>query len=191
MARLIGGNAEEVFRTFHEHVKEVFNRTLTDSPLILTARAGQSKAVISFLQDQEPTAIALSPRPLHLFFVHTVQAVRESKRIWNLRTLAYTYRIQLGPARTDWRFRFEYISPEEKPVDYPRHHLHIPVTLEGTGECPALNCERLHLPTGWVMFEELIRFLIKELGVRSRTNQWDRILRESEELFREWTGRSI
>ncbi len=47
------------------------------------------------------------------------------------------------------------------------------------------------MPTGWITIEELLRFLIHGLGVKSRTSSWDKKLRESEERFREWTGRSI
>lgn len=54
-----------------------------------------------------------------------------------------------------------------------------------------VNLEGLHIPTGWVTIEELIRFLIHEFDIQSHNENWDSILKESEAMFREWTDRSI
>jgi hypothetical protein len=53
----------------------------------------------------------------------------------------------------------------------------------------ALHFGRLHVPTGWVTIEEVIRFLIQELHVTPLSQNWDAILRESEQSFRERTAR--
>jgi len=49
------------------------------------------------------------------------------------------------------------------------------------------DLSRVHIPTGWVTVEELIRFLIYELGIQSRADDWDKILQDSETRFRGWT----
>jgi hypothetical protein len=55
---------------------------------------------------------------------------------------------------------------------------------------PVADLDKIHIPTGWVMIEDLIRFLIYELRVEPRSEfRWDQELVKSEEKFREWTGR--
>jgi hypothetical protein len=53
-----------------------------------------------------------------------------------------------------------------------------------------LSLAKLHIASGWVTIEEKIRFLIHELGVKPFSEDWDEILHQSEEKFREWTARS-
>ena len=97
-------------------------------------------------------------------------------------TRQYSYRIQGGPnLDSEWYFRFEYKSREIEDSLHPRHHLHLPVSLNcGTKK---VDLSRVHIPTGHVAIEELIRFLIEELGVKTKTQDWDSILRRSEEKF--------
>jgi hypothetical protein len=49
----------------------------------------------------------------------------------------------------------------------------------------------VHIPTGWVTVEEIIRFLISDLGVKPKEQDWEKELRDSEELFKQWTSRDI
>jgi hypothetical protein len=112
-------------------------------------------------------------------------------REWRLKTLQYRYWVQGdGSEHSDsWFFRFEYTSPTIKVMPNPRHHLHLPCTLRcGEGD---LELRQIHIPTGWVTVEELIRFLVHEIGVRCKARTWDRILLDSEEKFREWTTRTV
>jgi len=50
---------------------------------------------------------------------------------------------------------------------------------------------KLHIPTGWVTIENVIRFLITDLGIPPLIETWEEELRESEEQFREWTSREV
>jgi hypothetical protein len=45
---------------------------------------------------------------------------------------------------------------------------------------------RLHIPTGRVAFEEVVRLLITELRVEPNRDDWREILRDSEDRFREY-----
>jgi hypothetical protein len=126
----------------------------------------------------------------HLFLGQTLEALREGRH-YRLKTLAYAYRISEGPTLNDpYIFRWEYNSRERLESLSPRHHFHTPAILRcfGTRE---LNLNRLHIASGWVTVEEIIRFLIVELGLKPKSRDWDRLLRESEEKFREWTARSV
>ena len=98
--------------------------------------------------------------------------------------LQYSYRIQGGPdLQSDWYFRFEYKAREVLDTLHPRSHLHLPVLLDcGT---KSINLSRVHIPTGQVTLEEIIRFLIQELGVKARVKDWDSALQIGAERF--WT----
>jgi hypothetical protein len=67
--------------------------------------------------------------------------------------------------------------------------LHLPCTLR----CGAddIELKQVQIPTGWVTVEEVIRFLVHELGVRCKARTWNKILLDSEEKFREWTTRTV
>lgn len=41
-----------------------------------------------------------------------------------------------------------------------------------------------HLPTGYVPFEEVLRFCIADLGVPPLAEDWDQILRDTYEQFK-------
>ncbi|HKE13297.1 MAG TPA: hypothetical protein VKB80_00410 [Kofleriaceae bacterium] len=43
--------------------------------------------------------------------------------------------------------------------------------------------DKSHVPTGFLLFEDLIRFLINDLGVRSPRKTWHQRLIDSEKRF--------
>jgi hypothetical protein len=46
-----------------------------------------------------------------------------------------------------------------------------------------LDLNRVHIPTGWVLLEEVLRFLVIELGARPAQVEWDSVLQKSESAF--------
>ena len=190
-----GSNPEKIIQGLRGHIAELLNSTLTDAPVSITfvrRSARQLEATLSLggRADIVP-AVPLRQKPLHLFLAQNVVVIREGKeQFWRLKTLQYSYRIQGGPSLdSDWYFRFEYKAREVERSLHPRHHLHLPLSLEcGTKR---IDLSRIHIPTGRVTMEELIRFLIEELGIKPKARDWDSILRRSEETFREWTGWSM
>ena len=69
------------------------------------------------------------------------------------------------------------------------HHVHLPVSIATPdGD---LDFGSLHLSTGWVTVEEVIRFLIVEVGVSPKADNWNDELLASEEKFKEWTSRTV
>jgi hypothetical protein len=82
-------------------------------------------------------------------------------------------------------------TPEYKGI-WPNTYLYIGQTLEARKKNTSdLNLEDLHLPTGWITVEEIIRFLICDFGVRPKSKNWDVILQNSEDLFKKWTAMRI
>lgn len=192
MPALLGDSPVEVFKEFREHLGRLLNQTITDAPLSLLVTASD-RASLSFRSHKDPASAPLKPAGLFLYVGQTVIAEKE-KHNWRLRTVQYSYWIQHrvpehgSPVAV---FRFEYVSPKVKPLDRrPRHHLHIP-RAQAVCRGQRLDLEDLHIPTGWVTLEEVIRFAIRELGCKPKPGDWDKILLNSENKFREWTTRTI
>lgn len=111
-------------------------------------------------------------------------------KTWRLRTMEYNYHLLGGPSPdSPWIIRWEYKSHSRQRNEHPRHHVHLATVID----TPAgkMDFDKLHLSTGWVTIEEVIRFLIAEVGVKPKANNWDEELIKSEELFRKWTARNI
>jgi hypothetical protein len=80
--------------------------------------------------------------------------------------------------------RWEYVKPlRPKSVRRCRHHLQGPIELAMGPKKVALNA--FHLPTGWVTFEEVIRFCVVNLRVQPIATNWNSVLLESYRRFKE------
>ena len=182
MAGLVADSAQVAIKTFKDHLNHLLARTITQTPL-RSLEVG-SRATIEFREDGSARAIEVGDSGLFLFINQSVKVTREARRRYHLTTLTYSYRIADGPGREDWLFRWEYVShhTEQGKSLHPRHHCHVPFDHR------CLTTKK-HIPTGWVLLEEVIRFLIHELDVDPLSEDWDDILQESEEQFRIWTGR--
>jgi len=94
-------------------------------------------------------------------------------------TLAYIYSIRL-PDLEDGAIVSWHWHPLTTP-GRPAPHVHVGV------DHPQLvaTLPKLHIPSGRVSFEEVVRFLIDDLDVApERPEKWKKILEESEERFR-------
>jgi len=182
---LLGKSAEHAFHRFRDHLSQLLNKTITQAPLTLT-QAPDNRAYLEFPKKEGRICVPVGRVGFHLFIGQTLEAVRPHYR---LKTLAYAYRITEGPTFDDRTlFRWEYNARQYKESLAPRHHFHFPASLTCQNR-RTLDTTELHIPTGWVTIEEIIRFFIHELKVKSREKQWDKLLCESEEKFRDWTGR--
>jgi hypothetical protein len=182
---LCAATPNETFQIFREYLNGLLHRTITDVPLVQIIQ--EDRAFLQFRRGGDSVAVDVG-KGYHLYLAQTLRAVKQTKREYRLRTLHYAYRIAEGPEFEDeWFFRWEYNSREHEPGLHPRHHCHIPVSLDCLGQ--TLSLAKMHIATGWVTIEEVIRFLIHELKVRPKSNGWDQHLRDSEEKFRQWTAR--
>lgn len=77
----------------------------------------------------------------------------------------------------------------ESPVTFP--HLHLPsqigpISVASLGREPAeMHLANLHIPTGRVLLEDVVRVLIEEFNVRPLTQSWENTLALNAEIFRE------
>lgn len=96
-------------------------------------------------------------------------------------TVKYTY--TLTPEGMDeplWRW--EYVRDQAPDDRWCRHHLQgeVPLTIGRA----SVSLNDLHLPTGYVTVEEILRFCITDLRVRPLSGDWHRLLEESHRLFK-------
>jgi hypothetical protein len=108
-----------------------------------------------------------------------------------LRTIKYRYAIHRDDTlQSDPIFRFEYESHMTQPeFAYCRNHLHLHRDFDEA--VSGIRPSELHIPTGWVTIESVLRFLIAELGVKPLSSNWPNVLSESEEQFKKWTARDV
>ncbi|MEM6275101.1 MAG: hypothetical protein AAF735_07665 [Myxococcota bacterium] len=120
---------------------------------------------------------------LYLLVLQRLNVVEDKKHGYRLQTLAYAYRLQGTASRTESKplLRWEYEKHQPRDT-WPRNHMHAAATLSQNES--ELDLNKLHLPTGWVTLEEVIRFAIHELGHAPPVgDQWWELLVESERRF--------
>ena len=166
---IVERTARNAFRRFRTHVRALVQATLPVPPHIrLDVDIRENTGKLEFVKgDGVPAALPLDTRDhgiLYLTLTQILTAQRELTK-YRLRTREYAYRLlEQDDPRANAVVRWEYDSEAPKH-GWCRHHVQFTV---GTRLGPAvLDLNRVHTPTGWVTIEELIRFLIHELGVTS------------------------
>ncbi len=93
------------------------------------------------------------------------------------RLIRYRYALHAA-ADAEPLIRWEYDGrPSDQSARWCRHHIQGTVPIRLGRRAVSLN--ELHLPTGEVPIEEVIRFCIVDLGARPLTGDWDQILTDS------------
>ncbi|GIU97436.1 MAG: hypothetical protein KatS3mg013_1239 [Actinomycetota bacterium] len=164
-------------------MNDVLKRTLTPVPVRYLAVPGRPYFVVTFPRRAGvPTAARLATRfgPMRFLFSQ-VLATREVEGGHRLETQRYAYKLTRASDSQPF-VRWEYDRPKSPRVKRCRHHLQGPIRLDlGTR---SVSLDEMHLPTGWVTFEEVIRFCIVDLGAQPRSADWNRVLLDSYELFK-------
>ena len=146
-------------------------------------------AQVGFREGNSPKAIPINTNHGKLFFwvSQLVRATpRQAEGDYKLSTLAYWYRLQ-ATAESDAQalIRWEYDRALRTGAKPCRHHVQHQSTISIAGVA-ALDMNRLHVPTGWVTLEEVLRFLIYDLGMRPPCGgTWHSVIENSERVFRE------
>lgn len=112
-----------------------------------------------------------------------LRLVKEAK-LTRLKVDASAYQYQLDEEGRRWVFRYDYLRIPPSP--YPGAHLQIRGKLrERAAPGGGTRMERLHLPTGRVALEAVIRLLVEEFGVPTAqpATVWRPVLAESEREF--------
>ncbi len=102
---------------------------------------------------------------------------------WKVQTLAYTYNVKVAPKKLREGESPDVIMWHWQPHRSPEHaspHTHPPTSHRLFG----LSLPDLHVPTGRVSFEEIIRFLIGEVRVLPLDEDWPKVLDRTESHYR-------
>jgi hypothetical protein len=178
---------------FVDHISELVAATIptNNTPFHSWRDDNDDFAIVGFRRGA-PASVPLETRfgRLHFYLSQAVDAAWEQeKHAFRLRTLRYWYRLQTDPdPRSQALVRWEYDRRVEK-TRHSRHHVQLPASLPAPdGE---LDLNKLHLPTGWVTIEAVIRFLIVDLGVHPPCgNDWaDRVHASEQRFFQDFTGK--
>jgi hypothetical protein len=180
---IVGRTPHECFNTFSSHLRGLVAATVT-TRYPLQAVPTATKMVISFREEQ-PLAIPVETRfgRLHFYLGQALEALPLGGGDgYRLSTMQYWYRLQESSSRKDQALvRWEYDATTERDR-HARHHTQMAATLPVAGDTLDLN--KAHLPTGWVTIEEVIRFLIVDLGHAPPCGEeWPQVLDASEKKF--------
>jgi hypothetical protein len=169
---------------FRDHLAKLVAGTVTARHPVHQAEGRDGTWVVEFRQGELPATVPLKTRygTLHFFMGQVLEAVPDGNQ-YRLQTREYGYRLQNKPG---WQepavFRWEYIREPAAP--YCRHHLHADTAVELGDQ--SVRLEDIHVPTGWVTVEEVIRFLVYELGLKPPCGErWTKVLADSESRFYE------
>jgi hypothetical protein len=95
---------------------------------------------------------------------------------WKVSTLAYRYRIDSAAADELALWHWHPKDRQGRPHRYAHPHLH----------AQAGQLAGLHLPTGRVSVEAVLRLLLNEFDVRPRRDDWQDVLAACEAAFERW-----
>jgi hypothetical protein len=191
-----GRTPNACFAQFRDHVAHLVAQILTSRYQLraIEAEGVPTLAYLGFRQGGNWVGIPLDTNYGRLYFVlYQVVDARDTgktgKARYRLRTLEYGYYLQeTADQRRAALFRWEYAS--DPPMEHPHQHVQIRTTLTSDALQRPIDLDKVHVPTGWVTIEQVIRFLIADLGVQPPcgADKWEQILHESEQKFLEFTS---
>ena len=173
-------------REFQGTLNSVLNRTVSQMRLVATGLEGDLVRVAP-RQQGVPTSISLATArgPMAFDVMQVCGAKEMDTGGVRLFTNEYRYALTAQDSEDPW-VRWEYVR--ERPVPAPRkwnrHHLQGNQQIVFSPGVEPASLNDLHLPTGWVPLEEVLRFIIVDLEVAPLDPSWDSILDESYQRFK-------
>jgi hypothetical protein len=178
-----GASLGEIGQAFAEHLNELVNGTVTTSRIIPFMPDDDDLAYLSFRQGGGPETVSLNTNigPLAFFLGQTCDAILVHGK-HRLRTVKYRYHLR-APDQSEPIIRWEYVRERASTArPYCRHH------IQGGFSLPfpdgSVSANMMHIPTGYVAVEDVIRFLIVELGVAPINPNWNERLEGSYYKFK-------
>jgi hypothetical protein len=198
---MVGRSIEEAARKLTDHLNGVLCRTLTETRLQLTSTRNAPCVNIGFRSHgghAEGACFSSDYGQLSLSLSQNFESLAGADGMHDLRTTGYWYYLFDSGGRSFMRWEYSRFYPTREtwplnqgkldkdwvePKYYPRHHTQVETTLDRNGRI--LDLDRLHVPTGYVPIEDIVRFCIEDLGARfrHRASDWHQVLQESYHLF--------
>jgi len=181
-----GDTLAEAVERFREHLNGLLARTVTQARVVALAHRSPRRAplFVTLALRHGGGAIEAPLRtrygPMCLYLGQRCESVQRGRR-HRLVTAAYRYTLR-GETQEAPLLRWEYERHWPDPgARWCRHHLQGDVPLP-LGAGVSLNA--LHLPTGFVTVEEVLRFCIVDLGVAPLAADWHERLEQSYAKFK-------
>lgn len=108
------------------------------------------------------------PRPLTLSMLldFVVSGRHDNGADWGVQTVGYWYEIRHAAGPMVFAYHWHPVGPS--PITWP--HLHL------RGDVAGISFAKVHLPTGPITLQELLRFVIVDLNVAPRRDDWEHVL---------------
>ena len=154
---------------------------LTGSVWVVGPRSDQRALTIA----GEPIRLVRNSGATLLFYANQRFNIVQDERFsgeWKVKTLGYIYSIYVEPPSKDEEAK-ELLAWHWHPIstpDRPQPHLHLEMEHAHLG----VPLPRLHLPTGRVAFEDIVRLLVSDLDVKTNRDDWTDVVGDSETRFR-------
>jgi hypothetical protein len=165
-------NLIQATRILRDQLTQLLATTITVKPLVaLPAGDVENRTRISFRDRGRTSSASLSTRfgPIDLFVDIRCAPLAVHRRFVQLQITACQYTII--PARApEPILRWEFVRFPDENARWCRHHVQGPIPVNLGRATVPLN--DLHMPTGWVPIEEIIRFCIVDLGVPALADDW-------------------
>lgn len=178
-----GDTLRAAAQTFCDWVNRVLNTTVTEARLQILEVQDTPHVQFTFRQAGRAITVPLRTRfgPMRLYLGQIFDSERTPEGRHRLFTIAYRYGV-IPEGGRDFLLRWEYTRTLPPGKVHCRHH------LQGIVEFPLpvgpASLDAFHLPTGYVPFEDVLRFCIVDLGVQPLTDEWDATLRASYDRFK-------
>jgi hypothetical protein len=154
---------------------------VTDVPLLcIQFESADEMRTLEFANGDPVPLETLDHGRMYFHAAQLLKAVPDEKR-FRLETHKYWYRLQeQSGVREKAAIRWEYdkATPKDR---YSRNHIQISAAAPIEGG--SLDLNKLHLPTGYTTIEEVVRFLVYDLGVKPLSDDWVEVLAASERAF--------
>ena len=197
-----GRTADDCFQQYREHIGPLIAATLTDKHAVSLRRLPHKpNARPMYLGHAGLKAVPLESSThgkIHLQLSQDLEAVENDNGKFQLKTQRYWYKVFCGDPQyiDEPLFRWEYVKNPDPGERWCRHHFQVGKVVDnGDGKNRAAisvplgdgqaDLNRLHVPTGYVLLEYVIRFLITDLGIEPPCgpDKWETELERSEATF--------
>ena len=186
-----GGTPKECFDQFADHLNRLVQATLSRKAHLRVASLENAPRGSLGWSNDKFLPINTTYGKLYFWLAQSLECSYSPKdpanRRYRLSTREYWYRLQTTDALDGSSLiRWEYMSPQHERYQGKRwcwRHLQLDAAKDLSGG--RMNFDRLHTPSGYVVIEDVIRFLIHDLRVRAPSKNWHDMLMASDKKFKE------
>lgn len=186
---ITGRKPQECFNRFTDHLRPVIAATLGEEHYLHFGRDGQNSGTLT-LGDLNSNGVWLLGKggPFLLSLRQKVAVFENADKAWQLTTTEYSYAIyETDDELADSVLRWDYKANPPSGKQWCRHHMQIGKRAQKAVELPfnedTLDLNRLHMPTAFVLIEDVLRFLLTDLEVAAASPDWVAVIDESRETF--------